>query len=149
MKIEQRGDRVYLSGVINEDSDFSPLLSKPSPLKIDFSGVERINSVGVRSWMRFLSQWDDKKQIEYWECSVAIVDQLSIIGSLRGVRVKVASIQSLCLPTECNGCAAEGEIRITPEDYRNDSSLQSFLKPCPTCGEKVIVATPEISGLFS
>ena len=148
MKIENKGDRVYLSGIINENSDFTPLLTAPSPLRIDFSGVQRINSVGVRSWMRFLSLWDDSKAIEYWECSVVIVDQLSIIGSLRGVRTRVATIKSVCLPTECTACARESEIRITDIDYRKDGSLLSFLKPCSNCGDRVVFAIPDISALF-
>lgn len=148
MKIERKGDRVYLSGVINENSDFTPLLQETSPLKIDFSGVQRINSVGVRSWMRFLSLWDDAKKIEYWECSVVIVDQLSIIGSLRGIRTKVAAVMSVYLPTECSSCATEFELRISDEDYKKDGTLQSYLKPCPQCGAAVIYGIPDISGLF-
>lgn len=148
MKVEHKGGKVYLSGVINENSDFSPLLNEPAPLKIDFSGVQRINSVGVRSWMRFLSLWGDSKPIEYWECSVVIVDQLSIIGSLRGVRNKIAVMKSLYLPTECGGCGREDELRVTAEDYNKDNSLETFLKPCSQCAGQVSFAIHDISSLF-
>lgn len=148
MNIERKGGKVYLSGVINENSDFSPLLKETSPLKIDFSGVQRINSVGVRSWMKFLSQWGDDKLLEYWECSVVIVDQLSIIGSLRGVRKKVATVKSVYLPSECTSCAKESEVRVSEDDYRKDPSLLSYLKPCPHCGDRQIFSIPDISGLF-
>jgi hypothetical protein len=132
MQIQKKGDTFYLAGVINENSDFSSLLAESAPLRLNFKGIERINSIGVRSWMRFLTQWNDQP-LEYHECSVAIVDQISIISSLRGIRKKAAQVVSAYAPTECLACGREGEVLITQADFKRDPSLLTLLAPCPHC----------------
>jgi anti-anti-sigma regulatory factor len=74
MKISRKGGVVFLEGVVDENADFSPLLSENPPLQLDLSGVSRINSIGVRSWMKFISLWGDKP-MEYLECPTIITDR--------------------------------------------------------------------------
>ena len=52
MKISRVANTVFISGIIDENADLSALLQEPAPLSIDFSGVTRVNSVGLRTWMR-------------------------------------------------------------------------------------------------
>ncbi len=137
-----------VSGIINEASDFSPLLNEVAPLRLDFSGVQRINSIGVRSWMRFLAQWGNEKPIEYLECSTVVVDQLCILGSLRGIQAKIASVKSVFLPTECTSCGYEGELRVTDEDFKKDPTFYKLLGVCPKCSIPLSIGISDISGLW-
>ena len=149
MNIRRKGDRVFLSGVINENSDFSSLVSETSPLRIDFSGVERINSIGVRNWMLFLTKWDDQKAIEYHQCSAPIVDQLGVIVSLKGVRKKVAEVKSIRILAECGTCNQEATVPITADDYRKNKDLQTYLKPCKDCGNPTFATIHNLSDVFA
>lgn len=148
MNIERKKDIIYLSGVIDENSDFSPLLLEVAPLRLDFKGIQRINSIGVRSWLRFLTQWNDKP-MEYHNCPPVIVDQLEIIGALRGIRKRAAFVASAWLPAECAHCRKEIEVLATHKDYDLDSTLQICQKPCPSCQGATEYAISHFGCLFA
>ena len=93
----------FLSGVIDEESDFTPLLEAPFCKSIDFSGVERINSIGIRSWMLFLTKWGDKS-LNYMNCTTSISDQLATIPALSGISKRVAVVLSAMISYDCPKC---------------------------------------------
>ena len=133
MKISRVGSLIQISGVIDEHSDFSTLLSESAPLSIDFSGVERVNSVGLRTWMRFMTQWGDKELI-YLKCPVVIVDQLATIPALMGIKKRAALVQSADLAFECDKCGHQEDRCIDRASVDPTPDPSVLQPPCPSCG---------------
>ena len=54
--IDQRdgATSVVLKGYINDATELASLVRLPGTLRIDLAGVERINSVGVKTWVHFV-----------------------------------------------------------------------------------------------
>jgi anti-anti-sigma regulatory factor len=142
MKIKREGGIVKISGIIDENADFSSLLAEAAPLTIDFSGVERINSVGVRAWMRFMTQWGDK-DMSYVNCSVIITEQLSMIPALLGIKKRVVDVQSAAVAFDCPACGHQEDMMI------HSSQVHPVLDPkvskpgCPNCKQIMETINPE------
>jgi predicted RNA-binding Zn-ribbon protein involved in translation (DUF1610 family) len=142
MKIDRVGNVVKLSGVIDEHADFSPLAQEAPPLTIDFSGVQRINSVGIRTWMRFMTQWGDKELI-YVNCPVIVTDQLSVIPALMGIKRRIVLVKSAAVAFDCPACGHQEDIAI------NEAQTQPVVDPkvlspaCPACGKVMEAINPD------
>lgn len=133
MKISQRGNVIFLDGVIDENADFSSLLGHPSPLSLNFSGISRINSIGVRSWMKFMIQWGDKP-LEYLECPVVISDQLAVMPVLRGVKKRVAQVQSAIISYDCPSCKQQLDCRVSYDQVVPQVKNEVRNPVCKNCG---------------
>ena len=126
---------ISLSGAIDEAADFVALLGQipaGKMVRIDLSGVERISSVGVRSWINFMDKLMlQEMQVMLDGCSVAIVRQLSMISQFRGHGV----VRSVYAPYYCSDCNTE-QLRLI--DLSIDVGPQ-LKKPvaCPTCGAQL------------
>ena len=147
MKISRKGGQVFLAGVIDENADFSQLLQEQAPLSIDFSKVERINSIGIRSWMMFMTRWGDKP-LNYHECPVIIADQLAVTPALRGIKKRAAMIMSAYMSFDCSKCRHQEDILVTYDQ------VQPQLKPgvadpkCPDCGSTMSLINEDQFSIF-
>ena len=91
---------VKLSGVIDEGTDFAELVDNlVEELWIDFGGVTRINSCGVREWTRVMHSITNR--IHFINCTSAIVDQLSMIPEFIGQNCIVDSFEAHYVCDEC------------------------------------------------
>ena len=147
MKISRVGNTIFISGVIDENADLSSLLQEPAPLSIDFSGVTRINSVGLRSWMRFMALWGDKP-LNYLECPIAVTDQIIIIPALRGIKKQVATVLSGLIPYDCPSCKHQADIRIDRSQVvpAMDPDLKS--PKCPVCSKPMELVNQDQLDIF-
>ena len=149
MQIKKEGDTFFIAGVIDENctlTDLEP--SGQTILKLNFKGVTKINSIGVREWMRIITLWKDKS-IEYHECSTSIVDQLMIVRTLRGAQGKIATVESALLPIECSKCGYEGEVLASRNDYVVNQSLSQIDRKCKNCGHSCDFLHSDFAPLFS
>lgn len=127
---EQDGDGVLLklSGIITESAEFSPLLeSVTGRVRLDLSGIRRINSSGVREWIRFIEALSDGREVLLERCAVPIVQQLNMISNMAG-RGHVVSVM---LPYYCGEC--DEEITVLCELGDKVPDLAESL-PCARCG---------------
>jgi hypothetical protein len=147
MKISRSGNTVFVSGVIDENADLTPLLQEQPPLSIDFSGVSRINSVGLRSWMRFMTLWGDKP-LRYLECPIAVTDQLIIIPALRGIKKQIATVVSGHIPYDCSNCKHQADIRVERSSVV-PSTHPAILSPkCPSCSHQMQLVNEDQLDIF-
>ena len=74
---------VKLTGSIEETVDFDQLIGPPPPaLHVYCRGVPRINSVGVKAWIKYFQKVQQAgAQLQFHECSTAIVEQLNLISN--------------------------------------------------------------------
>ncbi|MCA9580587.1 MAG: STAS domain-containing protein [Myxococcales bacterium] len=107
-KRSESGDWVVLDigGSISEASDFGALLEAAGPkVRLDLKGLKRINSSGVREWMRFITSLANGREIELHHVSPPFVQQLNIVANFAGG----SKIVSVMLPYVCDACGHEEE----------------------------------------
>lgn len=147
MKISRKGGVVFLEGVIDENADFSPLLSENPPLQLDLSGVSRINSIGVRSWMKFISLWGDKP-MEYLECPIIITDQISITPVLMGLKKPVVKVMSAFISYVCSKCNQQEDLRVSRAQAL-PIPVPAIVSPtCRACGAALAMINPDQLSIF-
>jgi hypothetical protein len=108
LTVEVKEGIAYLTGSIDEYSEYDSLLAMDAPLRLNLSKVGRINSIGVRNFLKFLNDWGSK-DMSYIGCTVDFVDQLNMIPSLSGINGHIV-VESALVPFECDDCDTEKEI---------------------------------------
>ncbi len=138
--LEVREGVVYLSGVMDEVANLSSLLNQPEPLYLNFKGVTRFNSSGVRNLLLFLSRWGSKELV-YQECPCELIDQFNMIPALLGTSSHSYKIKSLYVPFECRSCPHDEEVleELAPieADLRQGGGLPT--RVCPNCSSTLHV----------
>lgn len=131
---EEHGDvlLVKFSGSIEENVDFTALLGTPSAPKMDLvlKEVLRINSIGVKAWIRYFSAAVSKGvQIRLFECSTAIVEQVNLISNF----ACGGTVESMYLPFCCATCGTELLGLFRTADLKRIKFAIPDLK-CSKCG---------------
>ncbi len=139
IKIEVRNGIAFVSGSIDEYSAYDTLLALPDPLRIDVSGVTRINSIGIRNFLKFLNDWGSKS-LSYIGCSVDFIDQLNMVPSLAGINSQ-AIVESALVPLECDKCDSEKEILSDMIELKKSVNAGGTLPPlkCDCGGEMYVL----------
>ena len=139
-KFEQiiRGETkvVVFKGIIDEDTDFTPISKLGDSLTFNFKNVESINSLGVRAWVNFIKLMKDK-EISFEECPPIIVRQMNMIPSFTGN----AKVHSVYVPYVCDNCDSESLVLVKNDQF----STVSETARCENCkeGEMEFDGTPE------
>jgi DNA-directed RNA polymerase subunit RPC12/RpoP len=119
---------VNLIGVIDEDSDFSPLLKIQNPINFNFKKVTAINSCGIRSWVNFMKDCSSVN-IEFSECPPLVVRQMNMVPSFIGK----ASVTSVYIPYVCDNCENEQNKLIQLSDFKKGTPVTETIN-CEKCG---------------
>ena len=89
LQIGKKGDwdHVVYAGPINEDTEVhlarvAAQLGKN--VIFNFRQVEYVNSCGVRSWINFLRDIQEGREVIFEECTPEIVSQINMIPNFRG-----------------------------------------------------------------
>lgn len=125
---------VRLSGVIDETTNFEQLIGQPpAELHVVTKEVSRINSVGVKSWIRYFTGLKSKGiKLKFQECSTAIVDQINLVLNFSAG----AEIESIYVPFVCTHCHTELVGLFKTADLIRRNLKLPELK-CTKCGSKV------------
>jgi len=96
---------VRLVGSIEEGVQFEQLLGNvPAELIVNCKEVPRINSVGVKAWIRYFQSLQTKGvRLRFVECSSAIIEQVNLISNF----VPADSVESFFVPFACTKCKSE------------------------------------------
>jgi len=90
-----------VQGVLDEDVRFEPWVARfASEAVIDFSGVTRINSCGVRQWTKAIATTG--AFLRYVRAPSLIVDQFSMVPEFLGLNSTVESFHARYICTSCN-----------------------------------------------
>lgn len=130
-----------LSGSLTQDGEVDALYSQlPESGKVivHLGGVTRINSTGVRSWMRLLNRLAERAEVELQECPPIFVAQMNMIrGFTQGA--EVVSVQA---PFYCDLCAATA---VEVLDVRDGAVPDLPLRRCEADGADMMFdSLPEI-----
>jgi anti-anti-sigma regulatory factor len=122
---------VRLKGQITEDSALLEVLaqSQGREVIVDSSGLTRINSCGVRDWVRWVKGLEERSNhMSFIRCSPVVVAQLNMISNFAGAG-NVLSIQA---PFLCTECSEEKFIVLESRDLAASSALPEV--SCTSCG---------------
>ncbi len=132
-KIEWVGkNKVQVSGVIDEFSSFDDLFNRGhKEIWIDFSGVTRINSSGIREWVQAVIASHAHLHME--NCSAVMVDQFSMIPEFIG---KNGVVESFYIHYICDTCGhEEKQLAVVGKDIdAGDPHKDVADNPCSNCG---------------
>lgn len=114
-------------GAIEETVDFSETIGETGPkLKVVTKLVTRINSLGVKSWVRYFDQLNRSGiEVVFSQCSPAIVAQLNLISNFNCG----GAVESIYVPYVCQSCNAELVALFTTDALRKTQ----FRIPSLTC----------------
>jgi hypothetical protein len=134
---EQKGSslNVRLSGSIEESVDFERLIgAPPADLVVNTKEVPRINSVGVKAWIKYFQAAQAKgTKLHFVECSSAIVEQINLISNF----VCGGVVESVYVPFACEKCKTELVGLFKVEDLKKLALKLPELK-CTKCGGKAV-----------
>ena len=139
--IEKSGEtaHVTIAGAITELADFTKVKALKGAARIDLSGIERINSLGVRNWSMFVRDAEaGGLAMTFERCSPVIVEQIAMISNFLGTRSRVAS---LLVPYFCEACSTEHTQLI--ERAPTAPIVVPPVNSCPKCGQPAAVDEPE------
>jgi len=132
-----------LAGVINEDNLLEERLTatRNKGVLIDLANVERINSCGVRDWIRFAQRLEAAGNNLYLlRCSPVVVAQLNMVRNFCGEKGLVVSFQA---PYFCNNCDEERTETFPAANVAEGTSPEAV---CPVC--KGPMEFDDIPGLY-
>lgn len=134
---EQKDDAlvVRLSGSIEESVNFEQLIGEPAgELHVYLKEVPRINSVGVKAWIKYFENLRSKgKRLKFFECSTAIVEQINLISNFTGP----GEVQTIYVPFSCTNCNTELVGLFKAEDLKKLNLKLPDLK-CSKCGGSAV-----------
>jgi anti-anti-sigma regulatory factor len=137
VKKEQKGTvlEVKLSGSIEENVNFDQLIGPPpAAMEVNCKEVPRINSVGVKSWIKYFQSCQAKgTQLKFVECSTAIVEQINLISNF----TCGGKVESIFVPFSCTSCKSELLGLYKTEDLKKINLQIPDLK-CTKCGNKAV-----------
>jgi ABC-type transporter Mla MlaB component len=121
--------KLLLRGEITEVSEFAAIQEKiDGGVRIDTSGISRVNSCGVREWITFMESLAKKGHaVELENCSPAIVRQLSMIVNAKGS----AQVRSILVPYYCETCDDNREVPCQIRGRRVVDFAEIAI--CPKC----------------
>jgi len=126
---------IRLSGPIEESVNFEEIVGAvPGELRVITKDVPRINSVGVKAWIKFFQGVSVKgTKLVFAECSTAIVEQINLISNF----TSGGRVESIYVPFACGQCKAE-LIGLFACDALKASGLEIPDLQCSKCPGKAV-----------
>ncbi len=92
-----------LSGSFDEVSDFESLTKlADEPLKLSLSGIQTINSLGLRRLIAFAKHLGDRA-VELHECPPVFIEAVNVMPVAIGGSKHVSRVRSILMPYHCKG----------------------------------------------
>lgn len=97
-------------------------------IEMNFEKVTSINSVGVRSWIKWVSDKLGKSKISYTHCPKIIVDQMNMVSALS----KAGQVESFYVPYFCETSSTSVQVLFRRGKEFDEKSLRFPAQvPCP------------------
>ena len=126
---------VRLSGSLDESVSLEQLIgTPPTELHVYTKEIRRINSIGVKTWIKFFQNTTKRGTIvKFYECSTAVVEQVNAISNF----TSGGSVESIFVPFACMNCKSELVGLFKASDLKKIQFKIPDLK-CSKCGGKAV-----------
>lgn len=119
-----------VDGTENWDAVLASLKNGSGPVAFDCGGILRINSIGIKVWMRYFGEPSrEELKLTLRSFPPVLVQQLNIFKGFTGRAV----IESVGLPFRCPKCT-ETFTRVFAADALQPYRQGTGTLPCPKCG---------------
>ena len=126
---------LYLRGIIDENANLTPLATaQGTEIWLDLSGVQRINSFGVRAWLAAVRCIPPDERLVFTRCSTPVIDQCNMVSGFQGHAV----IESFYAPMICEHCDEQIQILFNTAACATHGALWPEV-PCPRCHETLTI----------
>jgi anti-anti-sigma regulatory factor len=116
---------------VNLETQIGPV---DADLIVNCRGVTRINSVGVKMWMRYFQNLREQgRRFKFMECSPAIVEQLNLISNFSCG----GEVESILLPFSCVKCKSDFVANMATKELKK----AQLLIPAVKCEKPECAAT--------
>ncbi|MBC7385705.1 MAG: hypothetical protein H7301_06035 [Cryobacterium sp.] len=124
-----------LSGSIEETVNLDEMVgATPAEIRVDCKEITRINSVGVKGWIKYFQLLQSKNtKLTFFQCSTAIVEQINLISNF----TCGGTVESIYVPFACTNCKAELIALFRTTDLNADAIQLPELK-CTKCSGKAV-----------
>jgi hypothetical protein len=132
-------------GPIDESVQFPAVTSAGGELVIDLNDVTYINSIGIKTWIQWITPVAETAKIELRRCPKSIIFQINMVKNFLPDNGRVSSFY---LPLFCEECDREGaallqvdrDIQVEGENVKVTADLKAAMG-CdkPTCQVEVDV----------
>lgn len=132
-------------GFINEDVNFGAIIQEVVELlrlapdadgkncvNFDLSGVDRINSCGVREWLLFLQKLQTSMRIRFGHVNELFVEQANMIPDILGA--KGTGVDCVEVPYYCEACDCRVSRYLPIDEIRSVRESGVPPVPCEKCG---------------
>jgi len=124
---------IWFSGQVDEEAQFPEKSDLGDKVFIDLAGVTAINSIGIRSWIIWFSQYPTT-HFTFINSPKALVMQMNMVEGFLPERAEVLSMQ---VPFYCETCDEEKDvlfelgkqIKISGESVSLDYKKSAICKP--------------------
>ena len=128
------GDVVAMDGPIDEHlldglRDLAGRVGKQ--VVLDLSGIQQINSIGVRSWLEFMRVFGEDRRVRLKDCSADLAAQMAMIPGVMGE----AAVDSFYVSLFCADCSTQGAVLLQVAASADELSEQVNSFACPSCSE--------------
>lgn len=108
------GLQVKLSGTIEESVNLEEIIGTFSgQLVVNCRGITRINSVGVKTWIRYFQALKAQgHSFSFVECPHPIIEQMNVISNFSCG----GKVESVLLPYSCSKCEKEFVANVKTND---------------------------------
>ncbi len=131
---------VELTGPLDEFADLGPVFSLPGrKLHLNLERVERVNSMGVRNWVRALDQHLQGREIVFEKVKPPILEQFNLIRRFGGG----GRILSLYIPYLCEPCGQETLALKSADECRRGDHWACPVTKCPSCRAAMVLDDDE------
>lgn len=121
---------VYISGVIDESSQFNTIGALSGVVEINGKGVSKINSNGVKNWINYFTSLAPSVQLSFSELSPVLVEQLNSLSNFCAGQ----PVTSLMVPFACTKCRKETLKTMTVPELKDNPEPDPIT--CPHCQGK-------------
>ncbi|MCH2534019.1 MAG: hypothetical protein MK008_06225 [Bdellovibrionales bacterium] len=126
---------IEVAGQIDEDANFSSAELKSDKIHLDLSGIDAINSCGIREWIKWIKTAPESSQITYSKCPKVIVDQINMVA---GFLPNNAQVESFYVPYYCDESGAEKMVLFeSGKDYNHGELNPPEDVKCDESGEEM------------
>jgi anti-anti-sigma regulatory factor len=125
---------IDISGRLDETADFQKDVGTVmGEVHVFCRNTERVNSFGIRNWMRFFETLKRKGDVvKFFECSAALVRIMNLFYNFPCG----GEVISICLPYYCRTCEIEYDAIVNVRDLKtSDYTIPD--RVCKTCGGRV------------
>jgi hypothetical protein len=125
----QQGNDIHLTLTGFLDDSALPVFAAeiPGKLVINLQGVTMINSLGCRSWLKWIASVHARDGVVLKLCSSAFISQVNV---LKGFVPEHVQIESFQVPYLCRQCAHEDHVVFTADQDGDAPETRA----CPNCG---------------